>query len=110
MNLLALLAIIIGLGIAAAFAVRAIGGNVTVVDDWRTAWRYYSTWGWAFVALLPDLWNGLLAGGYLDAGDVPQEFSWSIKLALIGTFLLKQVKQVKRPELPDFGRKDEGAS
>ena len=41
-------------------------------------------------------------------GDAPQEFSWSVKLALIGTFLLKQVKQVKRPDLPDFTRKDDG--
>jgi|LSQX01.1.fsa_nt_gb hypothetical protein len=102
MNLFALAAILIGLGIAAAVAVRAIGGNIAVVDDWRVAWRYYSTWGWLFVAMLPDLWNSLLAGGYLDAGDVPSEFSWSVKIALAGTFILKQIKQVERPAPPEF--------
>lgn len=105
MNLLGLLALVIGLAVAAAFAVRALGGNIALVDDWKLAFRYYSTWGWMFVALLPDLWNSLIAGGYLDQGDVPSEFSWSVKLALIATFVLKQIKQVERPAPPVFGRK-----
>ena len=103
-TIIAILAIVIGLGIAAAVAVRAIGGNVTLVDDWRKAWRYYSTWGWLFVAMLPDLWNGLIAGGYLSMDDVPREFSWAVKLALAGTFFLRQIQQVKAPALPDFDR------
>lgn len=103
--ILAVFALLIGLVLAFAVAVRALGGNIALVDDWKLAFRYYSTWGWMFVAMLPDLWNSLIAGGYLDQGDVPSEFSWSVKLALIGTFLLKQIKQVDRPAPPVFGNK-----
>lgn len=104
-TILAIVALLIGLVLAFAVAVRALGGNVALVDDWKSAFRYYSTWGWMFVAMLPDLWNSLIAGGYLDQGDVPSEFSWSVKLALIGTFILKQIKQVERPAPPVFGPK-----
>lgn len=100
MNLLALLAILIALGIAAAVAVRAIGGNISVVDDWKKAWSYYSTWGMAFVAMLPDLWNAAVSGGYLGEGDVPDTFSWTIKAGLLMTFLIKQIRQVKPPTSP----------
>lgn len=100
MNLLALLAIVIALGIAAALGVRAIGGNISVVDDWKKAWSYYSTWGMAFVAMLPDLWNAAISGGYLDQGDVPGAFSWAVKIGLLATFLIKQVRQAQPPKLP----------
>lgn len=110
LTLLATLAILIGLGIAMALAVRAIGGNFTLVEDWKKAWRYYSTWGMAFVALLPDLWNGLLTAGYLNTDEIPQGFSWSIKIALIGTLIIRQVKQIKPPKLPEWGQRDEPGS
>lgn len=100
MNLLALLAIIIALGIITALGVRAIGGNIAVVDDWKKAWLYYSSWGMAFVAMLPDLWNAAISGGYLDQADVPGAFSWAIKAGLLLTFLIKQIRQVKPPAIP----------
>ena len=100
MSLFAILAIVIALGIAAALAVRAIGGNISLVDDWKKAWSYYSSWGMAFVAFLPDLWNAAISGGYLSDGDVPDTFSWAVKIGLLTTFLIKQIRQVKPPKSP----------
>ncbi|HOU64680.1 MAG TPA: hypothetical protein PK861_01435 [Thermomonas sp.] len=104
MSLLSLLGIVIALFIVMAVAVRAIGGNFLLVDDWRKAWKFYSTWSLAFLALLPDLWNSLagagFVGGYSD--DIPPAFNWALKIGVMVAFLLRQVKQVKAPELPDF--------
>lgn len=107
--LLAIATILIALCIVAAVAVRAIGGNITLVDDWKSAWRYYSTWGWLVVAMLPEVWNALITGGYLNADDVPDQFSFYTKIGLAAVFALKMIQQVKRPKLPDFGAVDKQA-
>lgn len=101
--LLALLGLVIAIILAGSIAVRAIGGNCFLVDDWRKAWSFYSTWALAFIALLPELWNSIAISGITDAGDVPAAFSYTLKGGVFVALLLRQVKQVKTaPDRPDF--------
>lgn len=102
LTLLATFALLIGIAIAMALAVRAIGGNITLIDDWKKAWRWYSTYALLFISLLPDLFNGLAAGGYLDGTPIEREFSWALKLVTGGAFLLRIIKQLPKPKLPDW--------
>lgn len=102
LSLLATLAVLIGIGIAFALAVRAIGGNIGLVEDWKKAWRWYSTYAFVFLALLPDLFNGLLQGGYLSGTPVDEKFSWIAKVFIAGAFILRSIRQIKPPALPEW--------
>lgn len=105
MNLLfTLLAVVIVVAIACALLVRAIGGRLTVIEDWKKAWKFYSMWALVFIGMLPDLWNSMIASGIAFSGDeVPGAFSWTIKSVVAGAFALRFVKQAgKPPEPPDF--------
>jgi hypothetical protein len=97
------LAIVVVLILMAALAVRWIGGNFTLIEDWKKAWKFYSTWMLALIAILPDLWNSIAISGITDSGDVPSAFSYTLKGGVFVALLLRQVKQVKQsPNLPDF--------
>ncbi|GGD45750.1 hypothetical protein [Pseudoxanthomonas indica] len=106
MNLLLLVALIVAFVVAAALGVRAIGGNITLVEDWKKAWRWYSTYGLILLAAMPDIFNALLAGDYLAGTPVSEEFSWWIRIGAGATFLLRSLNQLKRPDLPKFDSTD----
>lgn len=106
-NVFALLGVLILVWLLAALAVRAIGGNVLLLDDWRQAWRWYSTWALLGVGMLPDLWNAAVASGYVSFDEVPGPFGAALKLAVVAVFVVSKVKQAgKGPAVPDFSRKD----
>jgi hypothetical protein len=100
MNLLILLALFIAAVLLAAVAVRAIGGNLTMVDDWKKAWKFYSVWAMALVAALPDIYNAMISSGLLGGDDAPSALTWGIRIGAIGALLLRLVNQQK-PPLPD---------
>lgn len=101
--LLTILATLVAIVLLAALAVRYIGGNFTLIEDWKKAWKFYSTWMLALIALLPDLWNSIVISGITDTGDVPSAFSYTLKGGVLVALVLRQVKQVKKsPNLPDF--------
>lgn len=101
-GLLALFCCIIAAFLIAALLVRVAGGNCLLVDDWKKAWRYYTTWALAFLALLPDLWNSLIYAGFGYGDDVPQAFSYALKGGVVFALLVRQVSQVQRPTKPDW--------
>ena len=100
MNIFILLLILIALVLVCAVAVRAIGGNFMLVDDWCKAYKFYSTYALGLVAFLPDIFNGLLAGDYLAGTPVSDQFSMWLKIGAGLTFVLRMIKQVKPPASP----------
>lgn len=51
-----------------------------LVDDWKEAWRFWSVRLFALVLLLPDLYAGIQAMGWLDSADCPPALAWSIRI------------------------------
>lgn len=103
MNLILIIAALVAVILLGALLVRAAGGNFTVVDDWKKAWKWYSTYALALVAFLPEIFNALLAGDYLGGAPVSEDFSFWLKAGAALTFILRSVKQVKAPDKPTFG-------
>ncbi|HEY3434248.1 MAG TPA: hypothetical protein VGK41_01210 [Solirubrobacterales bacterium] len=106
LNLWALIGLLIALWIAAAFAVRAIGGNIALVEDWRKAWKWYSAYGIVLLGLLPELFNALLAADVFSGTPIDQHFSLAAKTVAGITLALRMVNQLKKPALPTFGGQD----
>jgi hypothetical protein len=42
-----------------------------LVDEWRAAWKMYSLWFFATLALIPDLYNLALSSGLLEGTSAP---------------------------------------
>ena len=106
MNLILILAALVAVVIVGALAVRAIGGNITLVSDWQKAWKWYSTYALALIAFLPEIFNALLAGDYLGGAPVSEDFSFWLKAGAAVTFVLRTLKQVPKPEAPKFDPTD----
>lgn len=102
MNLYLIAAALVALGVLAAVGVRALGGNLAVLDHWKQAWRYYSTFGLLLIAELPNIWNAVMASGALSMDAVPGEFVWATRIMAAVTAALLYIKQVDRPEAPDL--------
>lgn len=103
MNIFLILAALVAVVIIGALAVRALGGNFTLIADWQKAFTFYSTYALALVAFLPEVFNGLLSGGYLEGVPVGESFSFWLKAGAAFTFALRMIKQVPKPSAPDFG-------
>ena len=110
MNPILFFAALVAAFIVAALLVRAIGGNLTVVDDWKKALKWYSTYALALVAFLPEIFNALLAGDYLGGAPVSEDFSFWLKAGAALTFVLRSLKQAPKPELPKFDPTDEAGA
>lgn len=110
MNLYLLLALVVAAAIAGALMVRAIGGNFTLIEDWKKAFTFYSTYALGLVAFLPDIFNGLLSGGYLEGTPVGDQFSLWVKIGAALTFFLRMIKQVPKPQLPKFDPTDQAGT
>lgn len=73
-----------------------------LVDEWRHAWKWLSTWVFVLIGISPDLYSGIVAMGWLDDPALPPAFVWALRiLAGLGIFvrLLKQW-QVDHPKDP----------
>ena len=55
MNLLLFLLLFVAVVIVSALAVRAIGGDLRLIADWKKAWTFYSTWAFVVLGALPDI-------------------------------------------------------
>lgn len=106
MNPILILALLVGVVVLGALLVRAIGGNFTLIEDWQKAWKFYSTYALALIAFLPEIFNGILSGGYLEGAPVGEDFSFWLKIGAAATFALRMVKQVPKPALPEFNDTD----
>ena len=95
-----IIAVIVLAVIAFALLIRAIGGNFTLIQDWRKAWKFYSTYMLALVAFLPEIFNAIVSGGYLEGDPVSEKFSFWLKIGAGTTFALRMIKQVPKPKSP----------
>lgn len=98
--ILIVLAALIAVVIALAIAIKALGGNLQLVDDWKKAWRYYSTWGLLLIAELPAIWTAAASEGLVSPADVPEGYAWATRIMAWATFIALKVKQVERPKNP----------
>lgn len=97
--LLVLAAIIVAV-IVTAIGIKALGGNLQLVEDWQKAWRYYSSYGLLVLAELPAIWTAAAAQGLVTEADVPDAYAWATRAVAWGTFLVLRVKQIERPKNP----------
>lgn len=102
MNIIAIIGTIAGLGLAAAFAVRAIGGNIALAADWKKAATFYSSWAIVVLGSLPDIYNAVVTSGLLEGTDAPEKLTWAARVLAVGGLMLRLVNQ-KKPAEPDFG-------
>lgn len=103
MNLALIAAAVIAAGILLAMGVRALGGNIGLISDWKKALTFYSNYAWGLVLLLPDAINGAIAAGLFDGTGLDSTESWIIRGTAIFGFLTRFVKQAPKPEKPVFG-------
>lgn len=96
----ALLGLLLLVGILLAIAIRAAGGNIGLVDHWTKAFKHYSTYALTLVAFLPEIFNEIVTGGFLDGSPVSEEFSWINKATVLFAFLVMKIKQA--PKAPDL--------
>jgi hypothetical protein len=100
---LLIIAAVIAVVIVGAVLVRAIGGNITILDHWKQAWKFYSTWFLLLLAESPNIWNAAIAAGVFEVEAVPGEFAWMTRIASLGTFIVLYIKQLpKRPAPPEW--------
>lgn len=97
--LLAIAALIVAV-IAAAIGIRALGGNIALVEDWQKAWRYYSSYGLLLLAELPAIWTAAANEGLVSAVDLPDGYAWAQRAVAWATFIVLRVKQIERPGNP----------
>ena len=103
MNLLLLIvALLILATIVTAILIRAAGGNIALVDHWTAFLKHYSTYALGLVAFLPEIFNEIVSGGYLDGTEVSETFSWANKAMVLFTFIVLKIKQAPKPDKPTF--------
>lgn len=107
MNLILLLGAIILVVIVGALAVRTLGGNIALVDHWQLAFKYYSSWFWAFVALIPTMVNQAAAEGLFEFEGMGSWEAWLIRGTALAGFLSRLVAQTPKPAKPIFGSSTE---
>jgi hypothetical protein len=107
MNLILILGALIALVVVGAMAVRALGGNITLVEHWQAAYKYYSNWIWGLMLLLPTMINQAAAEGLFEFEGMGSWESWTIRGAALLGFISRMVAQAPKPEKPIF-EVDEG--
>lgn len=80
-----------GVVTAGYWAVKAIGGNVGLIADWKRGYLFLSAWGIAVLGAWPDIYNAILASGFLSGDTAPEALTWGGRVlaiaALIGRFV-----------------------
>ena len=90
--------------IIVAIGIRAAGGNIALVDHWTAFLKHYSTYALLLVGMLPEIFNEIVTGGFLDGTEVSQEFSWLNKGLVLFTFIVLKIKQAPKPTKPIFDK------
>lgn len=57
--------------------------KLTLIENWKDAYRFYTIWIYSFIIGFPSLWNELVAAGVIQSDTLPPEFKAA--LAVIGT-------------------------
>lgn len=65
-----------------------------LIDEWKTAWRLASVQLFAVVAVLPDIYNGIAAFGWLD--ELPGPAKWILRGLGAAGIIARVIKQGER--------------
>jgi uncharacterized membrane protein len=69
--------------------------KLELIEGWRRAWKFASVQVFALVALLPDIYNGVAALGWMD--ELPEAAKWTIRTAgAVG--VVARIVRKKQPE------------
>lgn len=71
-----------------------------IIPDWRQGWKFYSTWALAVLAVMPDIYNALLAADLLNTDDIPDYAAWAIRGVAILGIVSRFINQAKPEGLP----------
>lgn len=69
--------------------------KLQLVADAGKWWKMYSIWAFAFIAVLPDIWNLVVSSGLLEDTQVGQKLNAIIKIATIIGAAVRLIKQAK---------------
>lgn len=101
MNLIFVVLLVAAAVIAAGYwGVKLVKGDVSLIEDWKRGYTFLSTWGIAVLGAWPDIYNAILASGFLAGDTAPEALTWGGRalaiLALIGRFVSQ-----KKPAVDD---------
>lgn len=69
--------------------------KLELIEGWRRAWKFASVQMFAAIALLPDIYNGVAALGWMD--ELPEPAKWVIRAAgALG--VVARIVRKKQPE------------
>lgn len=94
MNLI-ILTILAAVAVIAAgyWGVKLVSGNVALIDDWKRGYLYLSAWGIAVLGAWPDIYNAILASGFLSGDTAPEALTWGGRVLAIAALVGRFVKQ-----------------
>lgn len=67
--------------------------ELTLIDDWKKAWKLYSVWIFALVLAGPDIYNAAVTAGLISADHVPALFGRLVNIVGFVGIVSRIVKQ-----------------
>lgn len=75
-----------------------------LIANWKEGWKFYTTWFFAFMLILPDIYTAAAALGLFDGIDPSERERLTFRILAVIGLALRFVKQAK----PDVkGNEDE---
>lgn len=69
--------------------------KIQLIENWQQFYRLYSIWFFAFIAILPDVFNLAVSYGLLESENAPESLSYSLKVVAFLGALARLIKQQK---------------
>lgn len=67
--------------------------TMTLIEDWRQAWKKFSVWAFIVIGAMPDIYSGVQALGWLEDKAVPASFVWTIRVLAGVGIAVRLIKQ-----------------
>lgn len=67
--------------------------KIELVGNWKQLTRTWSLYGIALLGVLPDLWNLAVSMELFTGTDVPQQFSYMVKVVMFVVGAIRIIKQ-----------------
>lgn len=64
-----------------------------LVDEFKHCWKMLSIWTFALIGVAPDLYQAVVAMGWLQDENVPQSFVWTLRGLAVAGIVGRLIKQ-----------------